>query len=104
MAITDTQQIAYSFIWCLLCVGPTQFPTVGYGQRMVNGIKDLSSFIQVELGTGGSPLESQKAFLSMIIAPLSQERRVMRVGVLEGFIMSASLSLLVLWAQVPRMT
>lgn len=71
---------------------------------MVNGIKDLSSFIQVELGAGGSPLEGQKGFLSMIIAPLSQERRVMRVGVLEGFIMSASLSLLVLWAQVPRTT
>lgn len=38
----------------------------------------------------------------MIIAPFTPERRVMRVGVLERFVMSASYSLLVLWAQVPR--
>lgn len=40
----------------------------------------------------------------MIITPFTPERRVMRVGVLEGFVMSASYSLLVLWAQVPRDT
>lgn len=40
----------------------------------------------------------------MVIAPFSRERRVMRVGVPEGFVMSASFSLLVLWVQVPRMT
>lgn len=63
--ITDTQQIAYSFTWCLLCV-----PYGGVWAKNGNGIKDLSSFIQVELGAGGSPLEGQKGSLSMVIAPL----------------------------------